>query len=179
MSVWKEAAQLALEEHGILPTTFPLGSFDISMLKHIATSPARFSRLLRNPSSQGDIPARIVRPIPGLNDLIEGLGMIECGLIDHPYLLAGGRYVAFVIAATMGPWAAQRDQTYIQLWDLGYPGTDTQFKPIIQEMLEEPYWTWLIAISNDGSYHLMAQRDKQVLDPNNLDCVELMNLRLA
>jgi hypothetical protein len=41
-SIWRRAARLLIEDHGILSSTYPVGSWTATALEHLATQPYRF-----------------------------------------------------------------------------------------------------------------------------------------
>lgn len=157
-----------MEEHDILPYTYPLTSLDTSTLKKLATSPARFSLMLRRqtrirPSRMGETLGS-TRLLLGVDKPRKVLGKFEGNKIHGFVLFPGGRFLFILREVKLDYVGNQSRKTCAQLWDLGIPGSPDHMEPTITRMLSGSYFRWdicpnathmifdLVAISQDDRW---------------------------
>ncbi|KAF9529094.1 hypothetical protein CPB83DRAFT_283432 [Crepidotus variabilis] len=161
-SVWLEVTYLMMEEQEILPNTYPLEALDTTTLRHIATSPARFSSLLKNHRDSRLLP-KSSRILLGPIEEATRLGMRVHPEVRHfPTLLPGGRFL-FLLWEGSVTGAGSRHKACVQLWDLGLPGTSSQSTLTASSILEDIYISWQVLPDPISSvYHLVVQNDQGI-----------------
>ncbi|KAF4583581.1 hypothetical protein EYR38_002335 [Pleurotus pulmonarius] len=118
--VWINALRLICAQRGIFTRSFPVKDMSLVQLEHAATTPFRFTSLLRHSShSQQSPPSSAAQPVairllqPRLPRDFVG----DVGIFESSYLVPGGRFLL-----------TRSSRNLLQVWDLGY-SADMMIKP--------------------------------------------------
>ncbi|KAJ8516844.1 hypothetical protein ONZ45_g5916 [Pleurotus djamor] len=112
--VWINAIRLVCAQRGIFTRSFPVKEMSLAQLEHAATSPFRFTNIIRKSTGSTTAQPVAIRLLqPRLPKDMSG----ENGVFDSSYLVPGGRFLL-----------TRSSRNLLQLWDLGY-SADMMIKP--------------------------------------------------
>lgn len=154
--MWLQVVQTMMEEHGILPYTYDLDGLGTAMLKNIATSPARFSLMLKNKlgprsvDAEGCLLPASARVLFGPNRAEAHLGISAVNELHGPLLFPGGRFLSVLREVKLTQGTSDLDnsttneptRTSVQMWDLGTPGSGESTKHVFTKILSKVYARW-------------------------------------
>jgi len=162
-SVWLEAASQIMEEHYILPATYPISSLNQSALEYISLSSYRLRQLLSHSKGSSLYPySTLLLPLHLSKEKLTKLSITSVSDCHYIILIPGGRFLVTIRdAITPLPVGL------VQFWDIGIPGHGHQISLLASSIVPQDFSYGLLSdlaipTLDGNSYYLVWELYRQV-----------------